>query len=100
MLHSGHWLIDHRGGTSNGAAGAVSSATVTFASPTDDELEAYLASGEPLEVAGAFTIDSLGAAFVAGVQGDPHTVVGVSVATVRELAAGFGVPWSAFWNRL
>jgi septum formation protein len=100
VLHSGHWLIDHRGGTANGAAGAVSSATVTFADLSDDELEAYLASAEPLEVAGAFTIDSLGAAFVTSVDGDPHTVVGVSVSTVRQLAAGFGVPWTAFWNRL
>ena len=65
-----------------------------------DQLEAYLATGEPLHVAGAFTIDSLGAAFVSGVEGDPHTVVGVSVATVRELAAGFGVAWTQFWNRL
>jgi septum formation protein len=100
VLHSGHWLIDHRGGTPNGAAGAVASATVTFADLGDDELEAYLASAEPLEVAGAFTIDSLGAAFVTSVDGDPHTVVGVSVSTVRQLAAGFGVPWTAFWNRL
>lgn len=100
VLHSGHWLIDHRGGVRRGAAGAVASATVTFADVGDEELEAYLASGEPLEVAGAFTIDSLGAAFVTSVDGDPHTVVGVSVSTVRELAAGFGVPWTAFWNRL
>ncbi len=100
VLHSGHWLIDHRGGVANGAAGAVSSATVTFADVLDDELEAYLASGEPLEVAGAFTVDSLGAAFVTRVDGDPHAVVGVSVSTVRDLAAGFGVPWTAFWNRL
>jgi septum formation protein len=100
VLHSGHWLIDHRRGAVGGAAGAVSSATVTFADIGDDELEAYLASGEPLEVAGAFTIDSLGAGFVTRVEGDPHAVVGVSVATVRELAAGFGVPWTAFWNRL
>lgn len=100
VLHSGHWLIDHRGGVARGAAGAVSSATVEFADVGDEELEAYLASGEPLEVAGAFTIDSLGAAFVRRVDGDPHAVVGVSIAAVRELAAGFGVPWNAFWNRL
>lgn len=100
VLHSGHWLIDHRGGVAAGAAGAVSSATVTFADVGDDELEVYLASGEPLEVAGAFTIDSLGAGFVTSVTGDPHAVVGLSVSTVRELAAGLGVPWTAFWNRL
>lgn len=100
VLHSGHWLIDHRDGEVRGAAGAVSSAAVTFADVGDDELEAYLRSGEPLQVAGAFTIDSLGAAFVTAVDGDPHTVVGVSIATVRELAGELGVPWTAFWNRL
>lgn len=98
VLHSGHWLIDHRGGVNRGGAGAVSSATVEFADVEDEELEAYLATGEPLAVAGAFTIDSLGGAFVRRVDGDPHAVVGVSVATVRELARGFGVPWTAFWS--
>lgn len=99
QLHSGHWLIDHRGGQVNEAAGAVSSAHVRFADVTDAEIEAYIATGEPLAVAGAFTIDSLGAAFIESVQGDPHAVVGVSVATVRRLAAGFGIGWPSLWNR-
>lgn len=98
LLHSGHWLIDHRGGSAQGAAGAVSTASVTFASDlTDAELDAYIATGEPLHVAGAFTIDSLGAAFITAVDGDPHAVVGLSLSTVRGLLRGFGVEWHELW---
>ena len=99
QLHSGHWLIDHRGGTVHGAVGAVSSTFVRFASISDAEIEAYIATGEPLEVAGAFTIDSLGAGYISEIRGDPHSVVGVSVATLREMLAGFGVEWHTLWNR-
>ena len=98
QLHSGHWLIDHRGGTVNGAVGAVSSTFVRFASISDAEIDAYIATGEPLEVAGAFTIDSLGAGYISEIRGDPHSVVGVSVATLREMLAGFGVEWHSLWN--
>ena len=93
-LHSGHWLIDHRGGHVRNGAGAVSSAQVTFAGDiTDRELDAYIATGEPLHVAGAFTIDSLGAPFITSVSGDPHAVVGLSLATLRSLLRSFGVGW-------
>jgi septum formation protein len=121
ILHSGHWLIDHRqprpgqtpvaepveepatqtplAGAVEGR-GAVSSAHVRFAaSVTDAEIDAYIATGEPLEVAGAFTIDSLGGAFISELRGDPHAVVGLSLATVRELLLGFGVAWPSLWNR-
>lgn len=98
-LHSGHWLIDHRGGKVNGAVGAVSSTLVQFANPSDAEIDAYIATGEPLQVAGAFTIDGLGAAFITGIKGDPHAVVGVSLATVRQLLLEFGVSWPTLWNR-
>ena len=99
-LHSGHWLIDHRGGAVRAATGAAAVASVTFASDiTDDEIAAYVASGEPLEVAGAFTIDSLGGPFIARVDGDPSTVVGLSLATVRELFLELGVSWPRLWNR-
>ena len=100
VLHSGHWLIDHRGGVAGRAVGAVSSARVTFADDLDDaEIDAYIATGEPLSVAGAFTIDSLGAAFITSVQGDPHAVVGLSVSTVRSLLRELGIPWTSLWNR-
>jgi septum formation protein len=99
-LHSGHWLIDHRGGVAAGASGGVSTSSVRFASDIgDDEIDAYVATGEPLEVAGAFTIDSLGAPFISEVRGDPHAVVGLSVALLRELLLGFGVRWHTLWNR-
>ena len=99
-LHSGHWLIDHRGGRIGGATGGISTATVRFAADiSDDEIDAYVATGEPLEVAGAFTIDSLGGAFIAEVRGDPHAVVGLSLALTRELLLEFGVNWPDLWNR-
>ena len=100
-LHSGHWLIDHRAGlVDGGAAGAVSTAIVTFASNISDaEIDAYVATGEPLEVAGAFTIDSLGAAFISEIRGDPHAVVGLSLALVRQLLLQFDVSWPTLWNR-
>ncbi|HEY1531580.1 MAG TPA: nucleoside triphosphate pyrophosphatase [Galbitalea sp.] len=99
-LHSGHWLIDHRAGKAGTAVGGVSTATVRFAaSITDAEIDAYIATGEPLEVAGAFTIDSLGGAFISEVHGDPHAVVGLSLALVRELLLQFDVSWPNLWNR-
>lgn len=93
-LHTGHWLIDHRGGRPHGAHGEVSSARVTFAGDiSEPEIDAYVATGEPLHVAGAFTIDSLGAPFITAVEGDPHAVVGLSLATLRSLLLRFGVAW-------
>ena len=93
-LHSGHWLIDHRGGVLGDARGAVATAGVTFATDISDaEIDAYIATGEPLEVAGAFTIDSLGAPFITSVDGDPHAVVGLSLSTLRSLFLEFGVEW-------
>jgi len=99
-LHSGHWLIDHRGGTVNGATGGVSTSVVRFAGDiSDEEIDAYIATGEPLKVAGAFTIDSLGAPFIEEVRGDAHAVVGLSVALLRSLLLSFGVRFHTLWNR-
>jgi septum formation protein len=99
VLHSGHWLIDARGGVVGAAVGGVAAATVHFAADiTDDEIDAYIATGEPLEVAGAFTIDSRGAGFIDGVEGDPHTVVGLSVPLLRVLVRRLGIEWPHLWN--
>lgn len=99
-LHSGHWLIDHRGGVAARGAGAVTTSAVTFASDISDaEIDAYIATGEPLAVAGAFTIDSLGAPFITSIEGDPHAVVGLSLATLRGLFRGFDISWPTLWNR-
>ena len=101
QLYSGHWMIDHRGGQLNSAVGEVTVAEVTFSSDISDaELEAYISSGEPLKVAGAFTIDSLGAAFIDRIEGDPSTVVGVSVPALRRMAGKLDVFWPELWNKL
>jgi len=98
-LWSGHWLVDHRGGRRRGAAGAVASARLTFADDLDpDELVAYVATGEPLEVAGAFTIDGRAAAFITHIEGTPSAVVGLSVPDLRRLVRGFGIGWHELWT--
>jgi len=100
VLHSGHWLIDHRGGRLRGAVGRASSAVVHFADDIEEsEIDAYIATGEPLKVAGAFTIDSKGAGFIDRIEGDPHTVVGLSVPLVRKLVHELGGRWTELWNR-
>jgi septum formation protein len=101
QLRTGHWLIDLRatdqGGT-RGAVGAASATTVHFADITDDEIDRYVTTGEPLQVAGGFTIDGRGGAFISGIEGDHHGVVGVSLPLVRELLGQFGVPWTDLWT--
>jgi len=78
----------------------VAAASVSFAADvTDAEIDAYVATGEPLLVAGAFTVDSLGGAFIERVEGDPSTVVGMSLSTLRRLVRELGVEWTALWNR-
>ena len=100
VLHSGHWLIDHRGGAVRGAVGRASRATVHFADDIETgEIDAYIATGEPLHVAGAFTIDSKGAGFIDRIEGDPHTVVGLSVPLLRKLVHELGGRWTDLWNR-
>ncbi|MDP9026086.1 MAG: Maf family nucleotide pyrophosphatase [Actinomycetota bacterium] len=99
VLHSGHWLIDARHGLVGRAIGGVAEARVHFAEDiTDAEIDAYVATGEPLEVAGAFTIDSKGAGFIERIEGDPHAVVGLSVPLLRKLVRALGVEWTALWN--
>jgi len=108
-LHTGHWLIDTRGpagvsptgvspsndaSPSDGAAqttGATSSTRVHFADLSDAEIEAYVATGEPLHVAGAFTVDGLGGPYVEAIEGDYHGVVGVSLPLLRRLLLDLGV---------
>ena len=95
VLHTGHWLVDARDEGSGATLGAVSSTTVRFADVDDEEVEAYVATGEPLAVAGAFTLDGLGGAYVTGVEGEPSAVVGLGLSTLRGLLADVGVRWSA-----
>lgn len=92
QLHTGHHVIARLGGVVDSAS-AVATTEVMFANIDDAEIEAYVGTGEPLKVAGAFTIDGLGGAYVTGVCGDPHNVVGISLPLLRRLFLELGVPW-------
>ncbi|MCY7396396.1 MAG: Maf-like protein [Nocardioides sp.] len=96
VLHTGHSLVDTRTGTE---VAQTASTVVHFADLSDEEVAAYVATGEPLGVAGAFTLDGLGGAFVRGIEGDPHNVVGVSLPLLRELTGRLGRPWTSLWSR-
>ena len=95
VLHTGHCLVDTA--TSRQAA-QIASTTVHFGDLTDEEIEAYVDTGEPLAVAGAFTIDGLGGPFVERIEGDPHNVVGVSLPLLRALLLEVGHRWTDLWG--
>ncbi|KQQ84525.1 nucleoside triphosphate pyrophosphatase [Arthrobacter sp. Leaf137] len=107
VLHTGHWLVDCRdadtdddggdGAGSGATLGAVASAEVAFLDMDAEEIDAYIATGEPLQCAGSFTIDGLGGAFIRKVDGDPHAVVGLSVSTLRGLLAAANVRITDLW---
>jgi septum formation protein len=95
VLYTGHCVIDtHR----EVWLGRTAATQVRFADLSDEEIDAYVATGEPLAVAGAFTIDGLGAAYVSGVSGDPHNVVGISVPLLRLMFDELGFVWHEFWG--
>jgi septum formation protein len=96
VLYTGHCLIDAVDGR---RAEAVAATTVHFAHLDDAEIEAYVATGEPLQVAGAFTIDGLGGPFVERIEGDPGTVIGLSLPVLRHLLRDLGVQITALWRR-
>lgn len=94
LLHTGHWIIVPGGE----AVGATSTARLQTATLTDEELEAYLDTEEPLEVAGALTIDGFGGPFITRIDGDHHGILGLSLPLCRELLARIGVSWVDFWD--
>lgn len=94
VLHTGHCV---RLGPEELVDSA--STVVHFADVTDEEIDAYVATGEPLHVAGAFTIDGLGGAFVRAIEGDHHNVVGLSLPLLRDLVRDLGISWPSLWNR-
>ena len=99
VLHSGHWLIDHTGGTVRGALGSVDTASVTLAADVSDaELSAYVATGEPLELAGGFAIDGLAGAFIERIEGAPSCVIGLSLPALRRLVIGLGHEYQSLWS--
>ncbi|MFF4404010.1 Maf family protein [Streptoverticillium reticulum] len=93
-LRTGHCVIDTATGR---RASATASTTVRFGEPDDAEIAAYVASGEPLHVAGAFTLDGRSAPFVDGIDGDPGNVIGLSLPLLRRLLAELGVPITGLW---
>ena len=113
VLHTGHWLVDCRDTAADAdeeagadespegtgaTVGAVSSAEVHFARMSTNDIDAYIATGEPLHCAGSFTIDGLGGAFIRKVDGDPHAVVGLSISTLRDLLVHANVGITELWD--
>jgi septum formation protein len=98
-LYSGHHLLHCVDGNVVAQTSLTTSSDVRFASDiSDDELEAYIATGEPLKVAGAFTIDAKGAAFIESISGDPYTVVGLSVHALRQMVRALGLNYTDLWE--
>ena len=94
-LLTGQVLVDVESGRSASAVGATQ---VRFGRPTDDEIDAYVASGEPLHVAGAFTLDGRSAPFIDGIDGDPGTVIGLSLPLLRTMLAELEVSIVDLWT--
>jgi nucleoside triphosphate pyrophosphatase len=95
ILHTGHHLIDV---STRACAAGTASTTVHFAELNDAEIQAYVETGEPLGVAGAFTVDGLGGAFVERIEGDHHNVVGLSLPLLRRLSLELGYAWTTWWR--
>ncbi|MDT4936754.1 MAG: nucleoside triphosphate pyrophosphatase [Pseudonocardiales bacterium] len=95
ILLTGHCVIDVF--TGRRAAG-VAQTVVRFGSPTDDEIDAYVATGEPLAVAGAFTLDGFAAPFIEGIDGDHGNVIGLSLPTMRRLLAELDIEITSLWR--
>ncbi len=94
-LYTGHWLIDSAAGRQ---ASGVAATTIRFGKPSDAEIAAYAATGEPLTLAGAFSIDGLAAPFVDSIEGDPSNVIGLSLPLLRRLLAELGVVITELWR--
>ena len=92
FLHTGHHVI-YNSANGRRTASAVTSTEVVFHELTEAEIDAYVATGEPLHVAGAYTLDSLGGPFIKEIHGDPSNVIGLSLPTLRHLFAEVGIAW-------
>ncbi|MFC4947134.1 Maf family protein [Pseudonocardia sp. GCM10023141] len=98
-LVTGHAVLRMADGEIDRVAEGHALTVVRFATPTDAELDAYLGTGEPLVVAGSFTLDGLGGWFVEGIDGDPSNVIGISLPLTRRLLAGVGVTVTDLWRQ-
>jgi septum formation protein len=95
VLHTGHFVIEPASGREVGRGART---VVSFTAMTDAEIDAYVATGEPIEVAGAFTLDGRSGAFIEGVEGDPHNVVGISLPLLRRMLRELDIGWTDFWS--
>ncbi|RRD44749.1 nucleoside triphosphate pyrophosphatase [Tessaracoccus sp. OH4464_COT-324] len=98
MLHTGHYVLVRRDGVSAHQV-RVRSTSISFADLSEEEIEAYADTGEPINVAGGFSINGLGGAFITTISGDPFNVVGLSLPLVRQMVIDLGVPWHTLWHR-
>lgn len=96
-LITGHALLVLRDGEVIARAADSEPTAVHFGRPNPEDLEAYLATGEPLQVAGGFTLDGLGGWFVDGIEGDPSSVIGISLPLTRKLLTQVGIRVSDLW---
>ena len=96
-LHTGHHVVVIRSGDEQSLTRGAAT-TVHFADVSDAEIAAYVATGEPLAVAGAFTVDGLGGPFVTAIEGDHHNVVGISLPLLRTMLAELGISWPELWG--
>jgi septum formation protein len=97
-LLTGHAVVRLRAGRPWALAGRAQRTVIRFGSPSEPEIEAYVGTGEPLAVAGGFTLDGLGGWFVEGIDGDPSSVIGISLPLTRRLLAEVGVPVVSLWS--
>lgn len=96
-LYTGHHVIVRVGGDTQRATRHAAT-RVRFGDLTDAEIDAYVATGEPEKVAGAFTIDGYGGAYITSLEGDPHNVVGLSLPLLRLMLTDMGVAWHSLWR--
>jgi septum formation protein len=98
LLHTGHHVVVLRAGERLSQT-RLGTTTVRFADLDDAEVDAYVATGEPQRVAGGFTIDGIGGAYVTAIEGDPFNVVGLSLPLVRQMVIDAGVRWESLWAK-
>lgn len=98
QLHTGHCVVRLQDGEMTHREAESRCTTVHFGTPADDELAAYVASGEPLHVAGGFTLDGRGGWFIDRIEGDPSNVIGLSLPLTRALLARVGVAVTGLWG--
>ena len=99
VLLTGHAVLRVQGGALGGIASGTSQTKIRFGAPSPAEIDAYIATGEPMEVAGGFTLDGFGGWFIDGVDGDPSSVIGISLPLTRQLLIEVGVSVVDLWER-